>query len=47
MMDGITIENERFCPGVITDEVHLPATTVPFSVPVVDVTESGLGIFES
>jgi hypothetical protein len=42
---AITVENERLCPGVITDKVHLPSPTVPFSVPmVIYVTESGLGI---
>ena len=43
-----TVENERLCPSVITDEVHLPSATIPLSVPVVIyVTESGFGIFES
>jgi len=42
---AITVENERFCPGVITDEVHLPSPTIPFSVPmVVDVMERRLCI---
>jgi len=41
----ITVENERFRPGVIADEVHLPSPTIPFSVPViVDVMEGGLGV---
>jgi hypothetical protein len=44
----VTVENERLCPGVITDEVHLPSAAIPFSVPVfVYVTESRLCIFES
>lgn len=43
-----TIENEGFCPCVITDKIHLPSATIPFSVPVVIyVTESRPGIFES
>jgi len=42
---AITVENERFCPGVIADKVHLPPTSIPFSVPVViDVVECRLGI---
>lgn len=41
----ITIENERFCPGVITDKVHLPSPTIAFSVPVIIyVKESGAGV---
>jgi len=42
---AITVENERLCPSVIADEVHLPSPTVPFSIPVVVyVTKSRLGI---
>jgi hypothetical protein len=41
---AITVENERFCPGIITDEIHLPSAPIPFSVPaVIYVIESGLG----
>ena len=44
----ITVENERFCPSVVTDKIHLPSTTVPFSVPaIIYVTEGGLGIESS
>lgn len=44
----VTVKNERLCPGVITDEVHLPSAAVPFSVPVlIYVKESGTGIFKS
>ena len=42
---AITVENKRFCPGVIADKVHLPPPTIAFSVPVViDVMECRLGI---
>ena len=44
----ITVENERFCPSVVTDEVNLPSLTIPFSVPtIIDVTEGGLDIESS
>lgn len=44
----VTVENERLCPSVITNEVHSPSAAVPFSVPAfIYVMESGLGIFKS
>ena len=47
MVYSHTVENERFCPGVIADEVHPPSSTIPFSIPVVVyVLEGRLGIFE-
>ena len=42
---AITVENERFCSGVIADKIHLSSPTIPFSVPmIIDVTECRLGI---
>ena len=42
---AITVENERPCPSVNTDKVHLSCPTVPISVPeVVYKAESGFDI---
>ena len=41
----ITVENERFFPGVIADKIHMPSPTIPLSVPeIVYATESGVNI---
>jgi hypothetical protein len=44
---AITVKNERLCPSVITDKVHLPPSTIPFSVPLaIYVKQSRLGVFQ-
>ena len=44
----ITVENERLCPGIVTDKIHLPSPTIPFSIPlIIYVTKGGLGIESS